>query len=298
VITRKLKDHPYLLLNLAVLFWAGNFILGRAFHSDIPPVALAFWRWIGAALVITGPALKFLRQDLPVLLKHWQVIFLLSALGIAAFNILVYSGLQYTQAINAFLIQSLLPVLIVAFSFLFFSEKICRAQAAGILISLCGAVMIITHGDFETVTTLRFNKGELMIMTAVLCYAGYSVTLSKRPPVHPLSLIAATFWIGSVIILPFFVWETLYVRTLQPDTSTVLVVCYVAIFPSILSYLCFNRGVELIGPNRAGTFIHLMPVYGSLMSIAILGEKFFWYHAIGIGLIVSGLYLASRKKRH
>lgn len=289
-----LKNNAYLLLTLAVLFWAGNFILGRAFHSDIPPIALAFWRWCCASLLIIGPAFRHLRRDRQLLLAHWPVVLLLSAVGIAAFNTLAYSGLQYTQAINAFLMQSLMPVLIVLFSFLIFSERVRPVQVLGILVSLCGAVAIIARGDLALLAALEFNRGDLLVAAAILCYAGYSVMLRKRPPVHPLSLIAVTFWLGSAIILPFYLWETLHVRPLVIQPVTVVVVGYVALFPSIVSYLCFNRGVELIGANRAGLFIHLMPVFGSLMAILFLGESFYWYHALGICLIATGIVLATR----
>src|SRR5210317_870778 len=141
-----IKDRPYLLLTLAVLFWAGNFILGRAFHTEIPPIALAFWRWVGAAILVTWPALPHLKRDRQALINAWPAVLLLSLLGIAAFNTLAYSGLQYTQAINAFLLQSMMPVLIVALSYIIFRERIHSLQAVGIFISLCGAAAIIAHG--------------------------------------------------------------------------------------------------------------------------------------------------------
>jgi len=289
-----LKNRPYILLTLAVLFWAGNFILGRAFHSDIPPVALAFWRWFLASLLISGPALKHLRRDAPLLRRHWPIVLLLATVGIASFNTLAYSGLQYTQAINAFLLQSLMPVLIVAFSFAFFGEKIRPLQALGILVSLCGAVTIIARGDLAVLAALQVNRGDLLVAAAIVCYAGYSALLRLRPAVHPLSFIAVTFWLGSAIIFPLYLWETFFVRALHPHPATFLVIGYVAVFPSIISYLCYNRGIELIGANRAGLFIHLMPVFGSLMAIGFLGETFFWYHALGIGLIAAGIFLATR----
>ena len=292
----KLKNNAYLLLTMAVLFWAGNFILGRAFHSDIPPISLAFWRWFCASLLISGPAFRHLRRDRHTIRNHWPVVLLLAALGIAAFNTLAYSGLQYTQAINAFLMQSLMPVLIVLFSFLLFGERVGPRQTLGILVSLAGAVAIIARGDLAVLAALEFNRGDLLVAAAILCYAGYSVMLRKRPPVHPLSLIAVIFWLGSAIILPFYLWETLFVRPLALQPVTFTVVGYVALFPSIVSYLCFNRGVELIGANRAGLFIHLMPVFGSLMAILFLGESFYWYHALGICLIAAGIVLASRGK--
>ena len=290
-----LKDRPYLLLTMAVFFWAGNFILGRAFHNEIPPVALAFWRWVGAALLVTLPALPHLRRDRRALLQSWPAILLLSTLGIAAFNTLAYSGLQYTEAINAFLLQSLMPVLIVLLSFLIFREKITQRQCVGILVSLCGAVTIIARGDAELLLSLSVNRGDLLVFTAIVCYAGYTVMLRKRPQVHPLAFIASTFWLGSLILVPIYLWETLTVATLELKPTTILVIGYVIVFPSIVSFLCYNRGVELVGANRAGLFIHLMPVFGSTMAVFFLGEVFCWYHGLGILLIGAGIYLATRK---
>ena len=291
-----IKNRPYLLLTLAVLFWAGNFILGRAFHTEIPPIALAFWRWVGAAMLVTWPALTHLKRDRLALINAWPAVLLLSLLGIAAFNTLAYSGLQYTQAINAFLLQSMMPVLIVFFSFLIFREKVTRLQSFGILVSLCGAVLIIARGDLERLQSLSFNRGDLLVFSAIACYAGYSVMLRKRPHAHPLAFIATTFWLGSFFLIPFYLWETLTVARMALTPSTLLVLAYVMVFPSIVSYLCFNRGVELVGANRAGLFIHLMPVFGGGMAVVFLGEVFGWYHGVGVVLIGLGIYLATRKK--
>ncbi len=278
-----------------MLFWAGNFILGRAFHGIIPPVALAFWRWLGAALLITWPALPHLRRDRQTLFRHWPVILLLATVGIAAFNTLAYSGLQYTEALNAFLIQSLMPVMIVLLSFLIFRERVTKLQCVGILVSLCGAVTIIARGDIAVLLALSVNRGDLLVSAAIACYAAYSVMLRKRPHVHPLAFIAVIFWLGTLILLPLYLWETLTVATMEVRPVTLLVLGYVMVFPSIVSYLCYNRGVELVGANRAGLFIHLMPVFGSLMAMLFLGERFYWYHGLGILLIGAGIYLATRK---
>jgi drug/metabolite transporter (DMT)-like permease len=140
---------------------------------------------------------------------------------------------------------------------------------------------------------LSFNHGDLLVIAAVVCYAGYSVLLGRRPRVHPLAFIATTFWLGTLFLLPFYLWETLSVAALQVTPANLLVIGYVMIFPSIVSYLCFNRGVELVGANRAGLFIHLMPVFGSLMAVIFLGEVFCWFHGLGILLIGAGIYLAT-----
>ena len=291
----KFYDFPYLLLILAVFFWSVNFIVGRAVRLEVPPIGLAFWRWSVASLILFFPALRHLKRDWKQARKNIPVILLLSATGIATFNTLVYMGLQRTIVINAVLMQSMMPVLIVAMSFLFFKEKIYGLQALGIALSLCGALSIILKGDPSLLGSLSVNHGDLLIFIAVFSYAAYSVMLRRRPAIHPLSFVAITFGIGSAMLLPFYLWESYAIRPMHWDATTVAAVCYVAIFPSIIAYAFFNRGVELIGANRAGLFMHLMPVFGSIMAIAFLGESLRWYHGSGIGLIALGIVLAARK---
>lgn len=290
----RLYDRPYLLLTLASLFWSGNFILGRAMRAEIPPVGLAFWRWTGASLIVMGLAWPHLRRDGAVLWRHWRIVVLLSAIGVASFNTLVYTGLQWTPAINAFLMQSIMPVLIVAMSYLFFRDRISALQGMGVLLSLAGAVAIITQGRLETLRALQFNRGDLLVFVAVVSYAGYSALLRKRPPVHPLSFLAITFILGALMLVPLYLWETLTVRAVRINPPTLLTIAYVAIFPSTVSYFCFNRGVELAGANRAGLFLHLMPLFGGVMAVLFLGEALRWYHGAGIALIVLGILLATR----
>ena len=220
----KIQDKPYLLLTMAVLFWAGNFILGRAFHNDIPPIALAFWRWLGASVLVTWPALPHLRRDRRALTGAWPAVLLLAVLGIASFNTLAYSGLQYTQAINAFLIQSLMPVMIVILSFLIFRERVTALQSAGIVVSLSGAVMIIARGDMDVLLSLAVNRGDFLVMAAIACYAGYSVMLRKRPHVHPLALLCTIFWIGTIVLLPLYLWESMTVAVMQVKLTSLLVI--------------------------------------------------------------------------
>ena len=293
----RIGRHPYLLLTLAVFLWSGNFIVGRAVHGEIPPVALAFWRWAGASLLVLVPALPHLRCDWHRMRGHWPMLLLLSAIGISAFNTLVYTGLQWTQAINALLMQSLMPVLIVALSFVLFGDRINFRQVCGILLSLLGALTIILRGEPQALGSLSLNVGDLLVFVAVVCYGAYSVLLRKRPAIHPLSYVAVTFVAGSLMLVPFYLWETLAVGPIPIGAKSLLAVGYVAVFPSIVSYLCFNRGVELVGANRAGLFIHLMPVFGSAMAILFLGETLRWFHGLGIPLIASGIFLATRLAR-
>jgi drug/metabolite transporter (DMT)-like permease len=291
-----LFDQPYTLLILATLFWSGNFVLGRAVRADVPPIGLAFWRWCGGSVLVLGFAWPYLKRDWKLIWRHWRMILLLSILGVASFNTLVYTGLQYTTAINALLMQSTMPVLIVLMSYLFFHETIRAIQAVGILLSLLGVLAIVGQGSLEVLTSLSLNLGDLLVFIAVALYAAYSTLLRLRPPLHPLSFITATFVAGTVILLPFYLWENGSGRVMSIDGVTLLTVGYVAIFPSILAYLCYNRGVELAGANRAGLFIHLMPVFGTIMAILFLGESFRWFHGLGILLILSGILLATRRK--
>ncbi len=292
----RLFDRPYLLLVLAVLFWSGNFIIGRAVHMAVPPVGLAFWRWSGGTMIVLGFAWPHLKHDWPQIMRHLPILLVLSLLGVATFNTLVYTGLGFTTAISGLLMQSTMPIIIMALSYLLFREAITRRQALGVVLSLAGALTIIMRGDWAVLRTLALNIGDVLIFIAVVSYAGYSVLLRKRPALHPLSFLAVTFATGTVMLLPLYIWEHMAGLPMLLNRTTLLAVGYVAIFPSILSYLCYNRGVELVGANRAGLFIHLLPVFGSLMAMLFLGETFQYFHSVGIALILSGIFLATRSR--
>ncbi len=287
----------YPMLTLAVLFWSGNFILGRAVSDLVPPIGLAFWRWAGALVLVLILARPFLRADLPALRRHWKMLLALSIFGVAAFNTFVYIGLHTTRAINALMLQSAIPVAIVLCSFLLFGERIGWAQAGGILLSLAGVAMIASRGEPAGLLLLSFNRGDAWVLAAVVSYALYSTLLRRRPAVHPLSFLAATFAVGALLLLPAAVWEHVAVQPMGITAASLLAIAYVAVFPGFLSYLFFNRGVELVGATRSGQFIHLMPVFGSLLAILLLGETFHPFHAAGIALIAGGIALASVGRR-
>ncbi|HKU97392.1 MAG TPA: DMT family transporter [Vineibacter sp.] len=289
---RLLWRSPYVLLVLTALFWSGNFVLGRAVHGAVPPVALAFWRWTMGFAMVIGFAAPHLRRDLPELLRHWRLMLLLSALGVATFNTLVYIGLQSTTAINALLMQSAMPLVILLCSFLLFRERTGTTQLIAVLVSLVGVLVIACRGSPLAIAETEIDIGDLWVFCAVVSYAVYSVLLRRRPAVHPLSFVAATFALGAVMLLPFYAWETAAGAPMRWTNVAIAAVAYVALFPSLLAYLCFNRGVELIGANRAGQFVHLMPAFGTVLAIVFLGEDVHRYHAVGIGLIAVGIGLA------
>jgi len=289
----RLYDRPYLLLALATLLWAGNFVLGRAVSGEVPPVGLAFWRWFGGALIIAPFALPHQRRDWAAVRARWPIVLTLGFLGIAVFNTLIYAGLGRTTAINALLLQSIQPLVIIIFSFLIFRDTVGPRQILAVAISLAGVVVIIARGDLGVLAALAFNSGDLLVFIALICYAAYTALLRLRPRVHPLSFLLVIFTVGFALLFPLYVWEGLAGRPMRLTPVTVGAVAYVALFPAIVAYLCFNRGVELLGANRAGHFFHLQPAFGVILAMLFLGERFQPYHAVGIALIGAGILLAT-----
>lgn len=288
---------PYLLLTLAVLFWSGNFIVGRAVAGDVPPVTLAFWRWTIGLVFILALGHRQLRADLPVLLRAWPVVILLSGLGIAVFNTLVYFGLQSTTAVNGLLLQSAMPLIILLFSFLLFREAPRLNQVIGVIISIIGVLAIACQGDVAVLLSLAVNIGDVWILLAVMSYALYSALLRKRPAVQPFSFFAATFLLGALMLVPLYAMELRAGLRIAPQPGSYLAILYVALFPGFLSYLFYNRGIELVGANRAGHFMHLMPVFGSLLAVGFLGETIQGFHLAGIALIGGGIFFAMLGRR-
>jgi drug/metabolite transporter (DMT)-like permease len=290
-----LNNQPYLLLSLTSLFWAGNIVLGRYVAGHVPPMTLSCVRWIGAFFMLLPFAWPHLKRDWPALCARLPLVVVLSATGFAINNVLSYWALQYTQALNALLIQSSGPLFVALWSLALFGVRLTRAQLAGITISLLGVLTIILRGDFGALAGIQFNKGDVMLAGAQLAFGLYSALMPRRPKTHPLSLIIFTTGCGALLLLPFSVWEFSTGLTLKLDALTLATIIYVMIFPSTLAYLFFNRGIALIGPNRAAPFFHLMPVFGSAMAILLLGEQPQLYHLVGYMLVLAGVVIASRQ---
>lgn len=291
---RWLNNQPYLLLSLTSLFWAANIVLGRYVAGHVPPMTLSCVRWIGAFLLVLPFAWPHLKRDWLVLRTRLPLLVMLSATGFAINNGLSYWALQYTQALNALLLQSAGP-LFVALWALPFGVRLTLAQFVGIAISMVGVLTIILRGDLGALASVQFNKGDVMFAGALLSFGLYSALMTRRPVTHQLSLIAFTIGCGALLLLPFSIWEYSTGTTLKLDLLTVGTVIYVIIFPSTLSYLFFNRGIALIGPNRAAPFFHLVPVFGSAMAIVLLGEQLQPFHLIGYALVLAGVVIASRR---
>lgn len=290
-----LNNQPYLLLSLTSLFWAGNIVLGRFVAGEVPPMTLSCIRWAGSVLLLLPFAWPHLKRDWPVLMRSLPLMVVLSATGFAANNALSYAGLQYTEALNALLIQSSGPLFVAMWALVLFGVRLTMGQALGITLSLIGVLTIILRGDITALASIKFNIGDLMFAGALLVFGLYSALMPKRPAVHLLSLITFTTGCGALLLFPFLLWEVSIGYTLKPNLLTAATLVYVVIFPSLLAYLFFNRGIALIGPNRAAPYFHLVPVFGSVMAIALLGEKLRLFHIIGYVLVLGGIALASRQ---
>lgn len=290
---RGVWSSAWTLLVLTNLLWAGNIVLARGVAGVVPPVALAYWRWTGAFLLSLPFAWRLLRRDMPELMRHWRVMLLLAATGIATYNTISYIALNHTTALNVLLLQSATPLMIVALAFAIFAERPTPRQVGGIILSLCGVAVIAAHGSLAALLALRINTGDLMVIGALAIYSVYCVVLRRRPLVHPLSFLSAVMGLGSLMMLPFYLWERASGMHVEGGWDAILSMAYMAIFPSLIAYLLFNRGVELIGSNAAGHSMHLMPLFGSVLAVLFLHERFRAYHAEGIALIGGGILLAS-----
>jgi drug/metabolite transporter (DMT)-like permease len=290
-----LANQPYLLLSITALCWAGNAIVGRMAAGHIAPVTLSFLRWSFAFLIILPFAWKHLVRDWGAIRSRLGIMILLSITGIGAFNTLQYWALEHTQALNTLLLQSAGPLVVAVWSLVLLGVRLTLAQAAGVLLSMAGVVIILMHGDLTKLSNIEFNIGDLIFIVALAIFGIYSVLSLKRPDIHGLSFVAFTFGAGAACLIPLFIWELFARPLMQIDTANLLTLAYVALFPSTIAYLCYNRGVHLIGANRAAPFFHVVPVFGTVMSIVFLGEHPQAFHFIGFALVLTGVFVASRK---
>jgi drug/metabolite transporter (DMT)-like permease len=282
------------LLTVSSLAWAGNIVLARAVHADIPPVGLSFWRWTVALLLLLAFTFPVLRDNWPVIRREWRRLFLLALFGMTIFHTSLYVALNHTTAVNVALIMAAVPVLVPVLSWALYREPVAPRLVLGAAISLIGVGIIITRADPTVVFGLRFNGGDLLAMLAMAAWSLYTVLVKRRPPdLHPQSLLTGTIACAVVAILPLYGLETLFVRPMPISGQALAVVGYVSLVASLLAFLCFNRGIELMGPNRGGLFIHLVPVFATFLAILFLGERLQLFHAVGVAAIALGLVIAA-----
>jgi drug/metabolite transporter (DMT)-like permease len=285
-----------LLLIPPPLFWAGNFIVGRAMRDTIPPMALSFWRWVIAIVCLMPFAWRALRRDCPQYWRYRWHLLRVSLAGVVAFNSLVYAGLQSTTAANGLLMNSFIPILIVIFAALFYHQHLRPLQILGLLISFCVVLTIIMHGELSRLMSLSFSRGDLLVFSAMVSWACYTLWLRSIPPeIDRIGLMAAQIIVAFFFLSPLYIGELLTGHHAQITLASLISLAYLGIFPSVLAYLLYNIGVAKVGAARAGLSIHLMPLFGVLLAVLFLGETLHLYQVLGMATILLGLVCAMRQ---
>jgi drug/metabolite transporter (DMT)-like permease len=292
-----LYQQPYLLISATYLIWAINVVIGRYAAGHIPPVTLTLLRWGVAALMLLPFAWPYLKRDWRPIRGNFAFVVFLAITGTSGFAILSYWGLHYTQALNGLLIQCTMPILVGCMSYVLIGERLSLRQMAGIALSMAGVAVVLFRGDLDVLHTISFNRGDLLCIASALVFASYSALVKRRPAMHAISFLAITIAIGAVLTIPFSLWEMATTGAPPFTWKMIWIVLFVAVFPSIVAYICFNRGVELIGPNRTVALYPLIIVFGALIALVFLGERPQPFHLVGTALIVCGVLLAARQSK-
>jgi len=294
------NNKAYIFLILATLFWSGNFIVGKAASLyEIPPFSLNFFRWFFAWLILAPFTLKeiFIKKD--YIFQNYKLIFVLGITSITLFNSIVYYSLNFTQVISGVLMISTIPVMIIFISFILKIERTNIFQISGVIFSLLGVVIIITQANTDIIKSLNFNKGDLTMVVAMFSWATYSALLKKRKhDLSQLSLLQVIISAGLIFLVPIYIIEVNMGYRINLDTSFVLTLSYVVLFPGLASFIFWIKGISLIGANRSGIFLHLMPIFSAIMAMLIFKEKFMLYHFLGAIFIIIGIILSNKKIKH
>ena len=287
----------YLMLILCAFFWSGNFIVGKfATLYEVPPLTLNFFRWLIVWIILIPFTIRDILKNIKVIKKNFYSILLMSVTSISVFNSVVYYSLNFKQVLNGALMISIIPVLIVFISFIFKTEKINFSQILGLILSITGVATIVTRLDFAKLINLDLNKGDLWLLVAMLSWAIYSTMLrTNKTGLNYLSFISVIVTIGLIFLFPQFLFEFYNHQVIRFNISVFLITTYVVLFAGLGSYILWNKAVVIIGPNKAGIFLHLMPVFSSFMAIFLLNEKLMNFHIIGAIIIIIGIYLSSKK---
>ena len=290
-------NFAYLFLFLAVLFWAGNFIVGKyASYYEIPPFSLNFYRWFFAWLILLPFTFEEIVSKKNYILENYKFYILLGITSVTIFNSIVYYSLNFTQVISGVLMISTIPVMIMFISSILKIEKTNIFQILGVIFSFVGVMLIITKANFDLLINLDFNKGDLTMVIAMLSWATYSALLKKRKhELSQLSLLEVIITFGLIFLIPIYITEYSLGFKINLNKPFILVLIYVVLFPGLASFICWIKGISLIGPNRSGVFLHLMPILSALMAMIIFKEKFMLYHLLGAIFILSGIILSNRK---
>lgn len=282
---------------LPPLFWGGNAVAGRMAAGLVPPLSLAFWRWLFAFLILLPFGLPRVLAQKETVLRHWKLLCLLAASSVTAYNSFLYVALTTTTAVNATLVSAAIPVAIVSLSWLWFREGVGPRQAAGILLSLAGVLMVIARGDLQTLLSLSLHAGDLWALAAVASWSLFSVVLRRYPTgLDSLALLTVQVGVGTLFILPLYLAELAFGGGFALSWKAVGLISYVAVFPSLVAYGLWNLGVVRLGAGTAGLYVNLIPVFTALLAIPLLGESFRWFHGAGMVMIFAGIWLATLQR--
>jgi drug/metabolite transporter (DMT)-like permease len=296
-LSRLIGGNAFVLLTLTALFWAGNAVAGRSAVGELSPMLLTSLRWLGVVIFLWGFMRHRFAADLPVIRQRLPFVLTMGAVGYTLFNALFYVAAHTTTAVNIGIIQGAIPVFVLAIAFIADKAPINPLQMAGILVTMLGVAFIATKGDLLALMQLAFTKGDILMVIACFFYAGYTVGLKRRPAVSGLGFFAVMATAAFLTSLPLVAVEIALGQFQWPTPKGWLITLYIAVFPSFLSQLFFMRGVDLIGPGRAGIFVNLVPVFAALLAVLILGEAFQSFHALALALVLGGIVLAERGKQ-
>lgn len=286
--------NAYLLLLIATFGWGGNAVAGKLASSDWEPFTLTCIRWLLVVLVLLPFAWRHMVEDKTLVVKSWWYFMFAGGIGMALFNLLMFLALNYTTAINVSIEQASMPVFIILANFFILSQRVTALQIVGVVITIIGVMVTASNGNLSFVLKVGFNKGDAIMFLACFFYAIYTFVLRWRPQVHWLTFMCLIA-IGALIMsVPFAIFEINQTGFALPKISAWLILFYIVIVPSIISQLSFAKSVELIGGNRAGLFINLVPVIGSILAVLLIGEQFQLFHAVGMALVIGGILLAER----
>lgn len=290
--TMKFFDRPYLILTLTTLFWAGNAIAGKLAAGVIPPFTLTFVRWVLVTMIVYMVALPHLAEHRETIRKSGLFVMGLGVLGFSFFNFALYSALNFTSALNVSIEQSAFPSVVMLLMFIVYREKISWLQGVGVAMTIIGILITVSEGSIDRLLALQFNIGDLIMLAAVLSYSLYSIFLRYKPHL-PWHIFMMLMSIGaSIVAFPLALWEVWSGILPAASWKVPALLAYIILFPSLLSQVFWIRGVELIGPSRASVFINLVPVFGSILAVLIIGEVFAAHHAAGIVFVIGGVMLA------
>ena len=287
----------YIMLVCATLFWAGNFMVGKfAFLTNIPPMSLVFYRWSLVWLILLPFTFKEIIRSKEIILKNLPLLFFLALTSVGLFNSFTYLSLVHTQVINASLFNTAIPAIIILLCFLFKIEKTNKYQILGLIISVLGILSIITRLNLEVILSLNFNKGDLIMIGGVITWGLYSSFLKRKTFTLPLlTLVHVLCSLGLIFIFPQFIFEFSQGQKIDFDINLFYILVFLALFPSIGSYYCWAGAVSIIGANRAGIFLSLIPLFSTIMAIFFYNEQFQFFHLIGSILIILGLFLSNKE---